>query len=599
MSNLKSTIRMLEHIYFILTPKQKRDSIVVFVSMIVCSILELLGVSIVYPFLQLMLDEASIKGKWYLSWLFIINPTISSSKIIVMMGLAIAIVYVVKNAIAIYCTYLQTHYSAKLNRELSTRILDSYMRQPYEFFVNTNSSILIRGLNGDVSAVYNIISNCFQIFAQMFSILLIVIYLIKVDSFVAILSITIAGVCFLAVTFGFKGIMKKTGKQFRVVQAKQSACCYQNIMGIKEITVLDRREAYVGKYEKLAKEMERCSTINGSVSAAPDRILEGICISGIMAVLCIRIAHGVDVNAFIPTLGAFVMGVFRIMPSISKVSSRINSIVFFMPGLDNTYDTLISTKVLEKEREINSELDVDRGNADEIQFHDRLVVDNITWRYSGNQTDIINGLSLVVKKGESIAFIGSSGGGKSTLADILMTLFKPQKGSVTMDGMDIFSLKEKWLNLIGFVPQSVFLIDDTVRANIAFGLPDEKISEKKIWKALERAQIKDFVESLPQGLDTMVGENGVKFSGGQRQRIAIARALYDDPEILIMDEATAALDVETEKAFMESIDALHGEKTIILVAHRLSTVKNCDRIYEIGNGIAIEKSKDEVLRKDI
>ena len=595
MNNFKSVLMIIKQIRYILTADQKKATVIVFLSMIVCSLLELLGVSSIYPFLQLMMDDEQMRGRWYIDWLFAIDPEMKMSQIIVIMGLGIAIVYIIKNGVAIYCNYLQTRYSAKMNRELSTRILDSYMKRPYEFFVNTNSSILIRGMNGDISAVYNIISNCFQILAELISILLIVIYLVNVDSFIACLSFLIAGMCFAAITLGFKGIMKRTGKQFRIIQAKQSACSYQNIMGIKEITVLNRRESYVAKYEVLAKEMQRCSIINGTITAAPDRILEGVCVAGVMGVLSIRISNGVEMTEFIPTLGAFVMGIFRIMPSISKVSSRINNIVFFAPGLANTYETLKEDEAIEKDRiakdkMLKSYIDSSKN----VSFKNEIYINNIHWRYDGNEEDVLKGLTLSIKKGESIAFIGSSGGGKSTLADILMTLFKPQSGTVTMDGIDIFLLKEKWLKLIGYVPQSVFLIDDTIRANIAFGLSDKVISDEKIWKALEQAQLKEFVEKQPQGLDTIVGENGIRFSGGQRQRIAIARALYDDPDIIIMDEATAALDNDTECALMESIEMLHGQKTIILIAHRLTTVRNCDRVYEIRNGLAIERNVDEL-----
>ena len=600
MNSIKSALRIIEHINFILTTKQKRETIIVFFSMILCSLMELLGVSSIYPFLQLLLDEDSINDKWYLSWMIKLNPNFSSINIIIFMGAAIAVIFLVKNAIAIYCNYLQARYAARINRQLSTRILDSYMRRPYEFFVNTNSSILLRGLNGDVSAVYNSITNCFQIFAEFFSIILIVIYLIRVDYFVASMSISIAIMCFFAVTFGFKGLMKRTGKAFRVLQAKMSASSYQSIMGIKEIIVLNRREAYVKKYDQIAEEMEKCATINGCVGAVPDRLLEGVCISGIMGVLCVRIASGVDIGAFIPTLGAFVMGVFRIMPSISKVSTRINNLVFFSSGLDNTYQTLkeaaeIEKQNIEKEKILKSQLE--SLDMDSCEFNNILVLENVCWKYAGNRDYTLKGIDLQIKKGESVAFIGTSGGGKSTLADVIMTLFEPQSGSIKMDGIDIFLLKERWLKNIGYVPQSIFLVDDTVRANIAFGLPEEMISDERVWKSLEQAQIKEFVQKLPQGLDTIVGENGVKFSGGQRQRVAIARALYNGPEILIMDEATAALDNETEAALMDSIEELHGKKTLIIIAHRLTTIRKCDKVYEIKNGIAIERSIESCLNQ--
>ena len=231
-----------------------------------------------------------------------------------------------------------------------------------------------------------------------------------------------------------------------------------------------------------------------------------------------------------------------------------------------------------------------------MSFKDKIEIKDIHWKYENGTKDVLKGLNMTIKLGESVGLVGSSGGGKSTLVDILMSLFKPQTGSVTMDGVDIFLMKYRWRSLIGYVPQAIFLSSGSIRENVAFGIASSKISDERVWNALERAQLKEFVESLPDKLNTLVGERGVNFSGGQRQRVAIARALYDEPEILILDEATSALDNETEKAFMESIESLQGEKTIILVAHRLTTVRNCDRVYEIKNGIAIERDIQEILR---
>lgn len=597
MKNLKAFVAILKKLNYILTERQKKASFVVLVSLIANSFLDLLGVSIIYPFLQMLLNVNTFNSKWYLKWLFVIFPSITPQTIIILFGLFISFIYIFKNIITMFCNYLQISYSAKLNRELSTRILDSYMKRPYEFFVNTHSSILIRGMNGDVNSVYNTILNCFQMLADMLSITLIVIYMVKIDIFMAGLSIGIASICFLGTTIGFKGIMQRTGKEVRAIQASQSGFVYQSIMGIKEITVLGRREAFVNKYEVFSKEMERCSVINGCVAAAPSRILEGISMAGIMGVLCLRITQGVEIAKFIPTLGAFAVGVFRIMPAVAKISSKVNSIVYFKPGLENTYVNLIEAEKYEIEaKEKDAKLDIELkevAKEKETAFQNELIVDNVHWRYQGNESDVLKGLSINISKGESIAFIGQSGGGKSTLADILMTLFKPQKGTVKKDNIDIFLLREKWLEQIGYVPQNIFLMAGTVRDNVAFGLSKSEVSDDKVWRALEQAQLKDFVKSLPNGLDEVVGENGIKFSGGQRQRIAIARALYDDPQILIMDEATASLDNDTEKALMEAVDALHGTKTLILIAHRLSTVRNCDKIYEIKDGVAVLRDKSE------
>lgn len=219
----------------------------------------------------------------------------------------------------------------------------------------------------------------------------------------------------------------------------------------------------------------------------------------------------------------------------------------------------------------------------------------MSWKYQAGKNEIFQDLSMTITKGESVAFIGTSGAGKTTLADIIMGLLKPQSGSVEADGVDIFSNPHRWSKIIGYVPQAVFLIDDTIRANIAFGIPDNMVNEDKVWNSLIQAQLKIFVESLPDGLDTIVGERGIKLSGGQRQRIVIARALYEDPDILVLDEATSSLDTDTETAVMEAIDLLQGHKTLIIVAHRLTTIKNCNKIYEIREGKAVLSKKSEVF----
>ncbi len=598
MNNFRSIVRILEHIDFILTSKQKRASIGVFMSMVLCSFLELLGVSVIYPFLLLIMNEDNMRDKFYVSWIYILSPNISSIRVIIILGIIISLIYVVKNALAIFCTYVQSSYSAKINRELSVKMLRSYMMRPYEYFVNTHSKYIIRGLTGDVSSVYNIILNGFQIIAELLTITMIVTYLIRVDAFIAVVSILAGGLCFFAITFGFKGFMKRLGKESRSLSATVQGYTYQIINGIKEITVLDRKECFVETYDSFSKKNARITQKTQVVTAMPDRILEAACVVVVMLVLCIRISQGVDMLTFLPSLGAFVMGIFRIMPSVSKLSGKINNIVYFLPGLDNAYDIMKEAEKIEndyvrEENELKEQLI--KNNFSSLSFRNELVVDNIHWKYQNGTDEVLKGLSLTIKRGESVGFIGSSGGGKSTLVDILMSLFKPQSGSVTMDGVDIFLMKYRWRSLIGYVPQSVFLTAESVRSNVAFGLPENQISDERVWKALEQAQLKEFISGLPDKLDTIVGERGVKLSGGQRQRIAIARALYDEPEILILDEATAALDNETERAFMEAIESLQGKKTIVLVAHRLTTVKNCDRVYEIKDGIAVERNVQEVV----
>ena len=591
---LESFKTILIQLKYILDKKQKRGAFVVLLCMIMSSGVELLGVSVIYPFLQMVLDADAIQTKWYVQCIKRVSPSVTVKGALMVIGIVIMLIYVLKNLLLLLSAYVQNKYAANMQKENTVKVLDAYLRRSYEFFLNTNSSIILRGIGADVSGVYQILLCCFTMIAEMLNVILLGLFLLVTDLFLTLSALLLAGMCFLVIVFGFKGRMKRAGEDMRQASALKGQYSYQAVMGIKEITVLDRREPFIERFAEAAELEARTSLINGFVMLCPDRILEGVCIAGFMGIVCIEIAMGKDLGTFIPVLGTFAMGAFRILPSIAKISSRINLIVLYRHCLQGTYDNLqeIAKCDLENRQQTIHE---DKNLSAEISFENCLEIKGISWKYLNAKDSVLKNLSLTIHKGESVAFIGASGAGKTTLADVIMGLLLPQSGVVEMDGINIFSMPHQWSRIIGYVPQSVFLIDDTVRSNVAFGLKKEDISDDKIWAALEEAQLKEFVESQPYGLDTIVGERGVKFSGGQRQRIAIARALYENPDILVLDEATAALDTETENAVMESIDALQGSKTLIIVAHRLTTIRNCDKIYEIEDGIAVERRKEEVL----
>lgn len=590
--NIKSFKRIINQLACILTIKQKKESLGVFASMILVSLLELLSVSIIYPFLEAMITPETMREKWYISWVFLVNPRLSNKSLIVIIGIFIISIFLIKNGLELFFSYIQFRFAGIFLRDASSLMLESYMKRPYQFFVNTNSALIFRGINKDINSVYAILLNIFQLVGELITILLLGAFLIKTDWFIALFAMLLAGICFLIVVGGFKNIIKDAGKKSRLSAGEKNKYSFQAINGIKEIMVLNRRDYFINQYRKAADSSAKASLINSFVAACPDRILEGFCIGGIIGIVCVRVAMGVDIDSFVPVLGSFAMAAFKILPSISKVSSRINSIVYNQPGLNSCYENIIEAQKLEKE---NAPLCTKNEAYKSATFTNTLYVKNIVFKYQNSSENVLDGLSLEIKKGESVAFIGTSGAGKTTLADIIMGLFVPQSGYIEMDGVNICTIPNEWRHIVGYVPQSVFLIDDTIRSNIAFGLPNEEISDAKIWSALEKAQLKGFVEELPNKLDTIVGERGVKFSGGQRQRVAIARALYENPDILVLDEATSALDTETEKAVMESIEALHGQKTLIIVAHRLTTIKQCDRIFEIVNGRARIKDKSELM----
>lgn len=604
MKNIRAVIDIYRKIAYVLTKKQKVGAVYSFIAMIVCALLELLGVSAIYPFLQLIIDEETFQTKWYVRIINSIFSGINTNQTIVLFCLLIILVFIGKNVMALVCTYIQTQYAERLRKELSLEVFRSYMRRPYEFFVNTSTGNIMRGVRNGPTVINSIVLSLLQFVSEAMTSVLIGIYLLSLDIRIAIATIVLAMLCFFIIVLGFKKKIKTMGKQQWELDAKSFSVCSQTFDGIKEIIVMNKRKYFSDRYEETLNKNEKINVAYGFLSACPDRVLEGICMSGFLGIVSVRILMGVEINSFISTLGVFVMGAFKILPSISKMSTRVNTVIFQLPALTDCYENIKHIR----ETDISIGLDAYENNQEEPYEYDDvqlkcgvkemtvcLCAKGLVWKYTNSSRIILYGLDFVVHKGEAVALIGESGAGKTTLSDILLGLYSPQKGEVLVDGIDIYSIPEVWSQMIGYVPQSVFLIDDTVRANIAFGIPEDQVDDERIWGVLKQSKLDIFIRELPKGLDTIVGDRGLKFSGGQRQRIAIARALYNDPQILVLDEATSALDSETEKGVMDAIDSLQREKTLIIIAHRLSTIRNCDRIYEIIDGKAIERDKSEVL----
>ena len=605
MKNLRAVIEIYKKITFILTSQQKRGAFYSFVSMIVCALLELLGVSVIYPFLQLIIDKKAFDSKWYVRYIYSIFPNLSNNIIIVVFCFAIILVFITKNAMAVICSWVQNKYAERLMRELGTEVFASVMKRPYEYFSNTSVGTIIRNVQTGPSVINDIVTASFQFMTDALTALMIGIYLIKVDWKLAIATLILACLCFLVIVLGFKKRIKRIGKQQWNLAASKFQICSQTINGIKEIIVMNKRGYFYEQYENESKKVESINVLYKLLSACPDRLLEGVCMSGFLLLVCLRIGKNVDMTSFVSTLGVFAMGAFKVLPSISKMASRVNSVIYQFPGLNECYDNIVNIRKKDSRVEPlglenatcenNSSLGAKHSEFDSIEVRD------IVWKYGGSSKNTLDHLDLVIRKGESVALIGESGAGKTTLADVILGLYQPKEGSVMVDGVDIWTIPDRWSRLISYVPQSIYLFDDSVRNNIAFGVRTEEISEEKIWEALSKAHLDTFVRGLPHGLDTIVGERGVKFSGGQRQRVAIARALYNDPQILVLDEATSALDNNTETEIMEAIDALRKSKTLIIIAHRLSTIRNCDSIYEIVNGRAERKDKSDIeqLQREI
>lgn len=590
MEDLKTFKRMLHQINEILSHKEKCEMVRIFIIIIIGSLFELLGVSAILPLIEAIMNPEMLKEKAYISFASHVFGITSNNQLIILVAVAIVAIYILKNVYLSWSAYVQSVYNCEIQKNLSLKMYETYMKRPYEFFVSTDSGKILRGISADADSVYIVVQHIFKFLTQIITIISIVIYLFAIDWNMALMVIALGFLCFILVVLGIKRKINNAGEVARISNAEVNDWAIQSITGMKDIFVFNVKGYVTNRYDDLYKKQVKANSIYGFMSCLPTYVIEMICASGIILIVAIRAVSGGNLSSFVPNLSVFAMGAFKMLPAIAAASGYVSVFIYKRPALEGAYENIMAAREYE---ESVKKLDKDSNNK--VDFKDSILIDNITWKYADRENKVLDKLSMNIKKGESVGIIGESGSGKSTFADVLLHLYRPQNGRIYMDGIDINTIPNAWNANLGYVSQTVFLLNDTIRNNVAFC--QECIDEDKVWESLERASLKEFVMSLPERLDTVVGERGIKFSGGQRQRIAIARALYFNPSILVLDEATSALDNETEEAVMEAIDKLQGTLTMFIIAHRLTTIKNCDRVIAIKFGKAVELDVKEFQEK--
>lgn len=585
--NIKAFIDVINDLRFILDHRQKVKAVLLFVMMIIAAFFEMIGVSVVVPFITVLTSSDAVKSDnkfiQIVSDLFGID---NGYGLIVLVGLLVILVYLVKNIYLLVYQAVEIRYECQTQLELSDRMMRSYTKRPYSYFTGTNSAAILRGVNESVINTYALIGNLFTAFKQILSILMIGIYIFTLDIFMAIGLALVAIVSMVITTYMFKKPAKTAGDMYWHSLERTRKTSYQLIEGIKDVMVTDTTPYFLSEFHNSKTVETTARRKNAEIGRMPRRIIEIVFVAAIMILLLVKTAVEGSSTESITALATVAVAGFQLFPMISQVSSSVTGVVSGRPFLTEVKQIISDSREFEKNLNAQKKAVKTGIIKQQISFEKNIEMKNITFRYNVDGPEVLSNADLEIPCNTSVGIVGESGAGKSTISDILLGLLTPEKGRILIDGIDTKEISESLANVMGYVPQTVYLLDDTVRRNIAFGIADSDISDEKVWSALKRAQLEEYVKDLDDGLDTMVGERGVRFSGGQRQRIAIARAMYREPRILIMDEATSALDGGTENEVMEAIEKLHGDITMVIIAHRLSTIAKCDKVYEIKDGKA-------------
>lgn len=579
-------MKSMFRIFNIFTPSQQRYCVCLIVAMVFGAMLEAVGIGAILPLISIMGDPDFLKRHdiiaGYAAWFHI------NSHITFIVGSALGLMgfYVFKNIYMGWQIRVQLNFAVRNQIYYSGQLLAEYLSKPYLYHLEQNSAALLRNVNNGATVAFSgILMPIFTLIAEGITALCIWLMLVFVDPFTAII---VAGILAL-IMYGFINSVRGKITAQGIVQNERAAVyakwVNQGLGAIKETKVLRKENFFLQQFKKAYAEYGVANSDFVFLNQLPRLFIETVVVGGLLLLIVTKLLLGEAPNDIVPVLGVLALAAFRLMPCANRIVTLLNGIKFQLPLFNDLYDEFITIR----DRKNGDKTSLEPVSEKTMVLSKAIVVDSLKFYYPRGKQAVLSNISFSIPKGSFVGIVGSSGAGKTTFVDILLGLLPPTSGTVCVDGVDIYSDIQAWQKNLSYVPQNIYLIDGTIRENIALGIEAAQIDDEKIIKVMKMAELYDFVETLPDKTYTRVGERGVKLSGGQRQRIGIARALYYEPEILILDEATSALDNETEKSITDTILKFKGQITIISIAHRITTLKECDF------KIKFEKGKAEIL----
>ncbi|MGP1375881.1 MAG: ABC transporter ATP-binding protein [Almyronema sp.] len=579
-------INFLRKVWYILGDSQRKLPVLIAV-FFSTSILEALGIGLIGPFLAIASTPSQIQEIGLLARLFDGLNFSSERQFVALFGLFIVFLFLIKAIVYFAGKFYTFSFSFNQKKMLVSKLLETYLRVPYTFHLKKNTASIVKVTVLETNQFCNLcLLPALEILSNAVVVFSLLIVLAVTDSL--LLSLILATL--LPVIFFFIWLSKRFrqwGQDMSEAQQGMIRTLNHALGGLKETRVIGCESFFEAEMSQHSLRYAKSATLSSSLQMLPRTAIEAVLVIFLISLTSIALlTFEANFEQFIASLGVFAVAAMRLIPSISLLMQSFGLVRKSGYAVDMLFNDLKEIEKSEYQRDLSKRLNgfASKDSQKALPFKKEIQLKNITYTYPESQSPAIKNFSLTLKKGESIALIGKSGAGKTTVVDIILGLLKPQSGDITTDGLSIYKDLRAWQNIVGYIPQSIFLIDDTIERNIAFGVPDNLINQARLWQAIKTAQLEELITQLPQGVNTSVGERGVRLSGGQRQRIGIARALYHEREILVLDEATSALDNETEKLISESINRLSGDKTLIIIAHRLSTVEKCDQVYVMERG---------------
>lgn len=573
--------QILKKLNVLLDKKQKRTMVGLMFMMVIGAFLQTAGVGLLVQVVSVIVDPQAVEKSGIVKafYDFLGCKDFQSFSVTVMVLLIVT--FAVKNLFLFVQQKLTFAFVYTNQFRTSERMMRNYLRRGYEFYLNADTAVVQRNITSDVNNMYALILALLQLLSDGVVSLFVVGYCLMTNGLMTVILAVSLLALMTVIKKVLKPIMYKAGKDNQDYYSSLFKWISQTVQGIKEVKITCKEQHFVEEYRKCGRgyvnAVQRYSLYNN----VPKLLIETACITVMMCYMIVLTLSGTSTENMLEVLSTLAAAAFVLLPAVNRINNQINSIAYFEPFFMGVSDNL------QEEIEDNKvDMSFATDEEEKLPLKHSIELKDIVYAYPNTEKLIFDHADLKIPIGSAVGIVGTSGAGKSTIVDILLGLLEVKKGVIYADGVDVKNHYRKWLKNIGYIPQMIFMLDDSIRRNVAFGVADDKIDEDRVWAVLKEAQLDEFVKSLPEGLDTGIGERGIRLSGGQRQRIGIARALYHDPEVLILDEATSALDNDTEAAIMDSINRLHGKKTLIIIAHRLQTIEKCDLVYRVENGKA-------------